>query len=181
MRFPRWMGWMLGLMAATMTVAVPARAQLAFYGQFTGTDMGIANTPHLYGGTFGIYTTKRLGLLALGPDLRGAILKHGSSTPNADQELDMGLGGIRLAATPRVLPVMPYLEVLGGIAYAKTGQGAARQDHFVGAAQFLAGVDYTVIPRIDWRVVEFSYGRLGSSVGVFNPRTLSTGIVVRLP
>jgi hypothetical protein len=174
-------GLLVLVAAALLGAATPARAQMAVYGEFTGANTGLSNTPHLYGATFGFYTTARMGLIALGPDLRGIIARHGSTTPNADQAMDFGLGGLRLAVTPRVLPIMPYLEVLGGVGYQRVGQGSTRRDKFSGAAQFLAGVDYTVIPRLDWRVVEFSYGRLGSSVGVLNPKTLSTGIVLRLP
>jgi hypothetical protein len=38
-----------------------------------------------------------------------------------------------------------------------------------------------VLPRLDWRVVEFSYGGLSALNGTLNPRTLSTGLVLRLP
>jgi hypothetical protein len=48
--------------------------------------------------------------------------------------------------------------------------------------QVLGGLDFTVLPRIDWRVAEYSYGGLSSvNNDNFHPRSLSTGIVLRLP
>ncbi len=167
----------VGMLAAPM----PARAQLGVYGEFTGANPRLANEPNIYGGTFGFYTTKRLGLVAVGPDLRGTILRRGSSTPDSDQVLDMGMGGLRLAITPHVLPLMPYVEGMAGLAYSREGAGAARQDFTKFAAEMLAGVDYTLVPRVDWRVVEFSFGKVGTHVGAYHPETLSTGVVLRLP
>jgi hypothetical protein len=48
--------------------------------------------------------------------------------------------------------------------------------------QLLGGLDITVLPRIDWRIVEYSYG--GFSVpnsADYHPRTFTTGLVLRLP
>ncbi len=48
--------------------------------------------------------------------------------------------------------------------------------------QILGGVDYTFLPRLDWRVVEFSYGGLaGLNNGSFHPKTISSGLVLRIP
>jgi hypothetical protein len=48
------------------------------------------------------------------------------------------------------------------------------------ATAAIVGLDYTLVPHVDWRVLEFSYGRV-NSVNPFNPTAFSTGIVVRLP
>jgi hypothetical protein len=76
-----------------------------------------------------------------------------------------------------------------GVGHTRFGQGVAKQSNTDFEYQFLGGLDMTILPRIDWRVVEFSYGgvsglgrsldpKIGSSL---NPKTISTGFVVRLP
>jgi hypothetical protein len=47
--------------------------------------------------------------------------------------------------------------------------------------QFLGGFDFTVFPRVDWRIAEFSYEGLAGLNGGFHPESISTGIVLRLP
>ena len=48
--------------------------------------------------------------------------------------------------------------------------------------QFLGGLDFTILPRIDWRIAEFSYGGLSTfNNSSFHPKSLSSGIVLRLP
>ena len=74
---------------------------------------------------------------------------------------------------------MPYLEAVGGIGHYDYGAGQGSNTQF--EYQILVGIDYTVVPRLDWRVVEFSYGGLSTINGTLNPRTLSTGLVLRLP
>ena len=61
------------------------------------------------------------------------------------------------------------------------GFGANQPSNTQFEYQFLAGFDLTVLPRLDWRVVEFSYGGLSAFNGDLHPRTLSTGLVLRLP
>ena len=92
-----------------------------------------------------------------------------------------GLVGPRLVFKPHVLPIMPYVEALAGAGRAEAGSGTARIDATKFEYNFVGGVDYTFFPRLDWRVVDFSYGGLSAFSGSFNPRTLSTGIVFRLP
>ena len=87
--------------------------------------------------------------------------------------------GPRVSVHPRVLPFMPYLEGLGGIGYYDFGAGQGSNTKF--EYQLLAGIDYTVIPRLDWRIVEFSYGGLSALNGNLHPKTISTGLVLRLP
>ncbi len=70
---------------------------------------------------------------------------------------------------------------LVGAGYAQSGQGAAYYSATKFEYNFVGGLDYTFFPRLDWRVVECSYGGLSSFKGSFNPRTLSTGVVFRLP
>ncbi len=174
-------GILLGL-AIVVLLSMPARAQLAMYAEGTGASLQLPQTSHLYGSTFGFYDQKRAGLFAMGADFRGSITRHGDTSGlYTDEAYDTGLFGVRVAATPHVLPVMPYGEALMGLGYWRGGVGTTRQDSRHVIFQFLAGVDYTVLPHIDWRVVEFSYGRVGAPLGGFiNPEALSTGIVLRL-
>jgi hypothetical protein len=49
------------------------------------------------------------------------------------------------------------------------------------AYEGVIGVDWTILPRVDWRVVEYSFGGFSSLNATVSPRTLSTGVVLRLP
>jgi hypothetical protein len=78
------------------------------------------------------------------------------------------------------MPIHPYIEALVGAGHADYGQGSAKVTATKFQYQFLGGLDLTILPRIDWRLVEFSYGGLSGLGSSFNPKTLSTGIVIRL-
>lgn len=153
-----------------------AHAQAGAYAEVSAAKVNVPNSNWVYGPTFGVYLDPlHAGILAAGMDARGAILGSGVNT------LDSGLIGPRLVFTPHVLPIMPYIEGLVGIGHAGYYQnsGATTVNKF--QYQFLGGVDWTILPRIDWRVVEFSYGGLSGLGSSFNPKTISTGIVLRLP
>lgn len=171
---------LLGIMALGLTGA--ARAQTAVYGEFTAAKVSSSSAPWMYGPTIGLYHDSGHGLLATGLDVRGTFAGRGDTKgSNSSQTLNTLMGGVRLAVTPRVLPIKPYGEVLGGLGHLKTGQGSARTSSTKFAYQFIAGLDVTVLPRVDWRVVEFSYGRLAGLGDSFAPKTLSMGVVFRLP
>jgi hypothetical protein len=178
------LGMVLGLAVAVLAAA-PARAQIAIYGQATGGDLQFAQSSHVYGGTFGIYDTRRYGPVSAGLDFRGGLMKRGSSVGlYNDTALDTGQFGVRVAAAPGLLPfahsLMPYAEALIGLGYWRGGVGVTREDgnHFL--AQLAVGLDYTIVPHVEWRVAEFTYGRDGAMPGHINPETLSTGIVLRV-
>ncbi len=97
-----------------------AHAQWAAYGMFTGSKLDTAGTSWLYGGTVGIYRDHRHGLIATGFDVRGEFVRRSHISMNS------GLGGLRLAITPRVLPLKPYVEGLVGVGYIGEGQGSGR-------------------------------------------------------
>jgi hypothetical protein len=167
---------LVGVMAGLAGVA---GAQTGIYGEFTGAKLSAPNTSWMYGPTVGFYHDAGYGLLAAGFDVRGTFAGRGRTNGAvSDQTLATVMGGVRLAVTPHVLPIKPYGEVLGGLGHLKTGQGATATKF---AYQFVGGVDWTMVPRVDWRVVEFSYGRLAGLGDSFAPKTLSTGIVFRLP
>src|SRR5487761_1304370 len=159
-----------------------AQAQTAIYGEFTAAKVSAPNTSWMYGPTVGLYHDSGHGFFATGLDVRGTFAGRGDTNgAGSSQALDTLLGGVRLAVTPHVLPFKPYGEVLGGFGHLKTGQGSARTSSTKFAYQFVGGLDFTIFPRVDWRVVEFSYGRLAGLGDSFTPKTLSTGIVFRLP
>ncbi len=160
----------------------PAAAQTAIYGEFTGGKLSAPNTTWMFGPTVGLYHDNGLGLVALGYDVRGSFLRRGSTNgPSSNESLNLIEVGVRAALTPHVLPVRPYVEALGGYGGLTIGQGAARESGSHATYQFLGGVDLTFFPRLDWRVAEFSYGRLSGLGSTYAPKTLSTGLVFRLP
>ena len=170
---------LVGVMAGLAGVA---GAQTGIYGEFTGAKISAPYEPWMYGPTVGFYHDAGHGLLAAGFDVRGTFAGRGDTHgTRSDQTLATVMGGVRLAVTPHVLPIKPYGEVLGGLGHLKAGQGVARTTATKFAYQFVVGVDWTILPRVDWRVVEFSYGRLAGLGDSFAPKTLSTGIVFRLP
>jgi len=170
------------LLLVASGLAGVAQAQTAIYGEFTGAKISSSNTAWMYGPTIGLYHDSGHGLFATGLDVRGTFAGRGDTNgAGSSQTLNTLMGGVRLAITPRVLPIKPYGEVLGGLGHLKTGQGSARTSSTKFAYQFIGGIDFTVLPRVDWRVVEFSYGRLAGLGDSFAPKTLSTGIVFRLP
>ena len=156
--------------------ALPASAQIGLYGTFSASNFRVPNTGWQYGSTFGIYDNHwSIPFFALGLDGRGSVLGSGSTSSVS------GLVGPRLVFRPHVLPLMPYVEALAGGGHLEAGQGSALVRATKFEYNFVGGVDYTFFPRLDWRVAEFSYGGLAGFNGSFNPRTLSTGIVFRLP
>lgn len=153
-------------------------AQLGLYGAFTAQNLGGPNNNgyDLYGGTFGGYLASgRLAILSVGIDLRGSF------TRSSGASFDSGSIGPRIALNTHILPIQPYVEGTIGLGHVDfTGgsqEGATKFEY-----QVLGGLDYTILPRIDWRVAEYSYGAL-STINNYNyrPKSLSTGLVLRLP
>jgi hypothetical protein len=155
---------------------VGAHAQLGIYGEFSAANLNVPATGWIYGTTFGAYFDKgHLLFLGTGLDIRGSFLERGSTTLNS------GLIGPRLVFRPHVLPIQPYVEALGGFGHASLYEGPDQMTVNKFEYQFLGGLDLTILPRIDWRVLEFSYGGLSGLGTSFSPKTVSTGVVVRLP
>ncbi len=156
--------------------AMSASAQLGIYGEFSAAKLNVPNTDWIYGPTFGGYLDKgHFWIFHSGVDARGAILGSGGNT-----SLDSGLVGPRVSLHLHPVPIHPYIEALVGAGHADYGQGSAKVSATKFQYQFLGGLDLTILPRIDWRMVEFSYGGLSGLGSSFNPKTLSTGIVIRL-
>lgn len=169
------------LVGVMVGLAGAAVAQTAIYGELTGAKIG-ANSNWMFGPTVGVYHDAGYGLLAAGYDVRGTYVGRGDvAGPNSDLKLASVLVGVRLAVTPRVLPIKPYGEVLGGLGHLATGVGPTRTSETKFAYAIVGGVDLTVLPRVDWRVLEFSYERLAGVGDNYSPKSLSMGIVFRLP
>lgn len=149
-------------------------AQTGIYGTFTAASLNNASSNWIYGGSGGIYFDRwHFGLASAGLDLRGQFLGTSSTT-----RLNSGLGGLRIAITPHVLPIKPYAEALAGVGYVNDpGSGTSTDFEYT----FLGGLDFTFFPRLDWRVIEFSYGGVSALNGTLHPSSFSSGIVFRIP
>jgi hypothetical protein len=152
-------------------------AQLGLYGAFTVQNLGGPNNNgyDLYGGTFGAYLASgRLAILSLGVDLRGSFARSNGVS------FDTGSIGPRIGLNTHILPIHPYIEATIGLGHVDFTGSTGGETKF--EYQVLGGLDFTILPRIDWRVAEYSYGGL-STINNYNyrPKSLSTGLVLRLP
>jgi hypothetical protein len=156
-----------------------AQGQLGLYGGFSAANTNVANEPWLYGATFGgYYNTLKLPLINLGIDGRAAILNGSGSS--SQQKFVNGLVGPRAEFHLPLIPLKPYAAAQAGASHIEVGQGVARTDQTAFSYGFAAGGDLTVLPRLDWRVAEYSYTRSNVSGGI-HQSTLTTGLVLRLP
>jgi hypothetical protein len=165
-----------------------ARAQIGIYGKFDYTrytDHSLNEETSYDGVGAGIY----YDLLHLGPAHLGLDLR-GSQQSENNLRFRTGLAGIRLAAKLPAIPIRPYVQVSAGAGGGKsTGPFAAgisgEQYHSKFLYEVLGGLDYTLIPHVDFRAIELGYGRETGSSGTpgSNPAStlflLSTGLVVR--
>jgi hypothetical protein len=156
------------------------------------------------GGGAGVYYDfMKLGPIRLGADLRGTITdsKQGAYTNSrgAGTRIYSGLGGVRGVFHTPFVQLKPYIQVSAGIARSDYGlltpnttvtvggtsaqiTGEALHNNF----QFegFAGVDFRVLPVMDFRVVELGYGALtsfGTSGHTYPIGTISSGLVFHLP
>lgn len=160
----------LALIISSAMCGSAAHAQTALYLQGTAQSNDLASSNgYFWGATFGFYQDRHsLGLVHLGYDFRGSIVKHDNA------QFSSGLGGARLSIVPHVVPIKVYGEALGGIGVIANGSSGT---HF--QYQVNGGLEYTLLPHVDWRAIEVAYnGYTGNTGG--NPVGLSTGIVIRL-
>lgn len=152
--------------------AKPLHAQLAVYAGYSGASTRGGSSDWAYGPMFGIY--KQSGHLAstinIGGDLRGSLISRNGF------DYYTGAVGPRVAFKAPVIPLRPYVEGLVGVASYNRGNGTDSSTSF--NYQIVAGLDLTLVPRFDWRVVDFAYSAVsGSNV---NAKILSTGLVIRI-
>ena len=164
------------LAACTLFVAATAsQAQLGVYGGFTASTLHLANTPRIYGGTFGAYFDGSRHLLVnFGIDARGTILR-GDNNYNVTSVM----AGPRVVFHLPVVPLRPYAEGLVGGAHVRVGQGFATYDSGGFAGGIAVGADLHILPFVDWRVLDYSYNRLQAATT--QQQTITTGIVIRIP
>jgi hypothetical protein len=164
----------LVVLALMMAGALFANAQTAIYGAVSASNLNDANVGWKYGDTFGLYYDHwGVPFVRAGIDVRASFIGSGAT------KMDSGLIGPRIQLHPHVLPLMPYAEALVGGAHVKVGEGIAYTDKSSPEWALDGGLDMTVFPRLDWRVVDYSWGRVINTG--FRPQTLSTGLVLRLP
>ena len=164
------------LCLSALAFSTLANAQIGVYGTVTGSHLGGIKPPYPYtdpygfwtaGGTFGLYDDfAHLGPVHLGADFRGSILN------THDHKLNSGLGGVRVAFKPLVLPLRPYLQ--GSVGFGKTASATSFE------YQVFGGLDWTLLPHVDWRTVEVGGGGLHSNSNNYPLVTISTGIVIRI-
>ena len=156
------------------------------------------------GGGGGVYYDfKTLGPIRLGADLRGSITtsKQGAYTNSrgAGTRIYSGLGGIRAVFHTPYPTLKPYIQASAGIGRSDYGLLTPNTTVTVGGSsaqttgeaihnnlQFegFAGVDFRVLPIMDFRVVELGYGALtsfGTSGHTYPIGTISSGLVFHLP
>src|SRR5664279_2740140 len=96
-----------------LLVCISAHAQTGIYALATGARLGGLYDETIYGPTVGVYFDEwHAGLVSLGIDARGQFLGGGGST-----RLIGGVAGPRVAFTPHVLPIKPYVEGVVGAGY----------------------------------------------------------------
>jgi hypothetical protein len=155
------------ILVTLLTARLNAQARLAVYGTVGGEKPGIVNDNGWNtSGTVGLYVgVANFGPVALAADGRGEF----------SSKIKSGLVGPRIALHLPVFPLKPYVEALiGGSSYPNTSAGLPIKSRFAG--RFVAGIDTAVLPHIDWRIVDFTYG-----ITTADPRaeSLTTGVVLR--
>ena len=160
--------FLLVLLLAFTTTALHAQAKFAIYGTGGAERIGIANNNWKPAGIVGVY----VGLAKLGP-----LALSGDARADLSTDANSGLFGPRLALKLPVLPLKPYAEFLFGFSnYTSFGSTSRNATGF--AYRGVAGIDTTILPHLDWRVVDFSIGRIPDVVSS-NNINVSTGIVLR--
>ena len=156
------------LLLCLITPMLNAQARFAIYGTAGTEQSGLASQAWKLGGTFGFY----YGLLHAGPidvsvDARGDLSK----------EINSGFAGPRVAFKLPVVPIKPYGEFIMGVStYPRTNGGIQYNDDF--AYRYVVGIDATIIPHIDWRIVDFAYG-INRSADFNHAETITSGLVIR--
>jgi hypothetical protein len=170
--------WLLS--ASCLFFLLPsAHGQLGLYGGFSAAKTKVANEPWFYGGTFGgYYNVVKLPAIHLGIDGQAMILNGSGST--SPQKILHGLVGPRVELHLPLIPLKPYFEGQLGGSHVEVGQGSARTHKTVFSYGVTVGADLTIFPRVDWRVVAYSYTR-SKVPGAVDQSTLTTGLVLRLP
>jgi hypothetical protein len=191
----------LFLATAIATTAI-AHAQFGAYGIVTVNRLaGLQSSPYAtgavndsvdpIGGGGGVYYDfKTFGPIRLGADLRATIAdsKQGAYTDfrGSGTRIYSTLGGIRAVIHTPFVPLKPYVQVSAGLGRSDYGlfTNGAVVVHNNFQFEGFAGVDFRVLPVMDFRIVELGYGGLtsfGTNGHTYPIGSLSTGVVFHLP
>jgi hypothetical protein len=156
------------LLVALSSVNLHAQARFAIYGTGGGEKSGLPNDDWHAAGTFGFYYgIVHAAILDISVDARGDLSSN----------IKSGFLGPRVAVKLPVIPIKPYGELIFGVStYSRTAAGLKDSNDF--AYRYVVGLDTTILPHIDWRVADFSYGINNSANGT-HAKTLSSGLVLR--
>jgi hypothetical protein len=145
--------------------------------------LGSGETSRTFAGVgFGFYDDfHHSGSIDAGIDIRDSIVR------GAGAHLNSFLLGPRIAFKPTSAPVKPYLQAEIGVGTTRAATNPASLSRFL--YNVAGGVDWTIAPHIDFRVIEIGYGSVQTiSSGVFgdvnNPTNsqlinFSSGLVFR--
>jgi hypothetical protein len=163
------------LSIAALICGSSANAQAGVYALFSGANLDPtgASSTRIYGPTFGMYANFPTPVVKFGGDVRGAFL-NGSGTRNY-----YAVVGPRLEADLPIIGLKPYGEALvggGDSISTATNKPTLHIDY-----ELVAGVDRKFFTLLDWRILEFSYTRNIAGAGDIETKTLSTGLVLRIP
>ena len=152
------------ILIAIVTANVHAQAKLGIYGTVGTEKTEVNNQGWTTAGTLGLY----YGFAHFGP-----IWLSGDARGDLSGNMKSGLFGPRVALTLPAFPLKPYFEVLGGFSSYSTGTS--------GNYRWVVGIDTTILPRVDWRIADYSYSGAGITQGNItrHPQSLTTGIVFR--
>lgn len=192
---------LLSSAAALFALAASVPAQLAAYGTVTvehlssircaqticGSGDGTINPIGGFGGVF--YDFRNLGPVRLGVDLRvGSTVGNKNATTYTNTprpRLFSALGGIRGSFKTPIHQLRPYVEGAVGLAKTNNGVPLTTDGHIAyhSGIQFrgFAGVDLTLLPALDFRVVELGAGAFQGLNNTYPIESISTGLVVHLP
>ena len=144
-----------------------AQAKFAIYGTAGTEKSGLPNDSWKLGGTFGFYYgLYHVGPLSFSADARGDL----------SQNISSGFIGPRVAAKLPVIPLKPYAEFIFGVSSYSTPSNLKIDNDF--AYRYVLGLDTTILPHLDWRLVDFSYA-LNTSANSGHAKTLTSGLVIR--
>ena len=188
----------LPLLALILFCAVPVRAQVvAVYvtsssNRFSNVQTGSTQTDSGYQEQYVSFWTSGIGggitlnFLPLGPARLGFDLR-GSTRPGT-VGADTAMGGLKLAFSPPLLRIKPYLQASGGSVATRTvnvssGTGGGSFNNKYAAWEILGGIDVPLMSIVDWRVLEVGGGTglnvgLSSNVPSLSMFSINSGLVV---
>ncbi|MBS1821609.1 MAG: hypothetical protein JST61_06500 [Acidobacteria bacterium] len=149
----------------------PAHAQIAIYDTVGGGTFNSAPNNLGVHHVIGAYISNGFArhTISVGGDFRASLMGRDGYHYNTFAV------GPRISFNPHVIRLHPYAEGLVGLANYKGGKNASSSNHL--SYQIVGGMDATIFPHFDWRVVDLSYNATtGQDLRSF---TAATGIVFR--